>query len=70
MALKESDLIAKLVAELQAQLLNNPVPPATPEEGLQRLANAIGKAAIEYLTANAEVHVKVAGVGDCQGTLQ
>jgi hypothetical protein len=65
------DLAEAIFAELQTQVLNNPVPPKDAPEGLQRLASAIGKAVVDYLVANAQVHVKVDAFGtDVTGTLK
>jgi hypothetical protein len=71
MPLTADDLSAAIFKEMQARVLGNPVPPKDAPEGLQRLASSIGKAVVEYLTSNAEVHVKVDQFGtDVKGTLK
>ncbi len=71
MTLTADGLSAEIFKEIQAKVLGNSVPPKDAPEGLQRLADAIGTAVVDYLTKQAEVHVTVDAFGtDAKGTLK
>jgi hypothetical protein len=59
----EAGLSGEIFKDIQTLVLGNPVPPKDAAEGLQRLADAIGKAVVDYFTAHVEVHVTVTQVG-------
>jgi hypothetical protein len=52
----ESALIASVYAELVAQFIGQN-PPKNPQEGLQRIANAVGKAVIDTLDGELQINI-------------
>lgn len=55
-----ADAEKALIAEIHNQLVNEIVgqpPPQTPDEGLQRIANAVGKAVIDILNNELQVGI-------------
>ena len=54
----ETALISAIKAELDKQFNGQP-PPQNQDDGLQRIANAVGKAVVDIITADFVITVKI-----------